>query len=333
MTEHAAALDRAEDARPLLRAQRATPWWHRVAERAIGAVSTLTIGLVALVMIFIVREALPLVFDAAHHHDLTLRALFVPQRWVGYELAEFVWQPVGATPKFNVVPLFIGTLKIAILALLLGAPLGLTAALGLWQLELHRARRWIKPLVELLASVPSVVIGAWFLQSVSGWMQAQLQLTWRLNALTAAVALSFVVAPIVFTVADDALRAVPDESIDAARALGARRYQIAFRVMIPSALPGLAAAVVLGLGRAIGETMIVLMVSGNAPVLRPLSATSSARTVTAAIAGELGEVVQRSTHWSVLFLLGAMLLALTLALNLAAARVTERLARRLRGEP
>lgn len=332
--EHAPTVDHAlEPPQQPLRNTRATPWWHKAIERTIAATATLTIALVALVMLFIAREALPLFGDSAMHHDVALRTLLAPERWPGYEHAEFVWQPVGTVAKFNVVPLFVGTLKVASLALLLGAPLGMISALGLWQLDLRRARRWIKPVVELLASVPSVVLGAWFLHGVAAWLQARLHWTWRLNALTAAIALAFVVAPIIFTVADDAFNAVPADTIDAARALGARRYQIALRVMVPAALPGLAAAVVLGLGRAVGETMIVLMVSGNAPVMQPLHPTSSARTITAAIAGELGEVVQRSSHWAVLFALGALLLAFTLTLNLVAARITERLARRLRGEP
>ncbi len=314
-----------------LRTQRGAPWTHRAAEHAIRACASVTIAAVVLVLAFVLREALPLFFDRPRHAEVPLGSLVLPRQWTGYDHATFVWQPVGGVAKFNIVPLLLGSLKIATLAVLIGAPVGVAAAIGLWQLELRRARRWIKPAIELLASVPSVVVGAWALGTLAGVMQSSLGLLWRLNALTASVALAVMIAPLVFTISDDAINAVPEELTEAAFALGARRFEVALKVVVPAALPGIAAALVLGLGRAIGETMIVVMVSGNAPVLRPCDPTSSARTVTATIATELGEVVQRSPHWSVLFMLGAVLFACTLALNAIAAAIIARLTRRLRG--
>ncbi|MBL8680865.1 MAG: phosphate ABC transporter permease subunit PstC [Myxococcales bacterium] len=315
-----------------LRGRRATPRSHAVAERMIAGAALLTVLLVVLVLAFVLREAAPLVLDHEERRGADLASLAVPRQWPGYERSEWVWQPVGEPAKFNAVPLLVGSLKIAGTAVSIATPTGVLAALALWQLDSRRARRWIKPLVELLASVPSVVLGAWALSVLATVVQSALGLVWRLNALTAAIALSLAVAPLIFTVTDDALAAVPRETIEGAVALGARRYQVALRVLVPAALPGIAAAATLGLGRAIGETMIVLMVSGNSPVLRPLDPTTSARTVTATIASELGEVVQGSVHWRVLFLLGALLFILTLVLNALAAASTRALSRRLRGD-
>jgi phosphate transport system permease protein len=331
--DHHAGPQQERSARVALRGQRATPRAHRLAERAIAGAAWMTVLLVLLVLAFVLREAVPLFFERDARHELELRSLVAPKQWPGYDHPAFVWQPVAEPPKFNVLPLLVGSLKIAGMSVLIATPLGVLAALGLWQLDLRRSRRWIKPAVELLASVPSVVLGAWALSTLASVMQSTLGLVWRLNALTAAVALALAVAPLIFTVSDDALSAVPRETLEGAFALGARRYQVALRVLLPAALPGIAAAAALGLGRALGETMIVLMVSGNAPVLRPFDPTTSARTVTATIASELGEVVQGSAHWRVLFLLGAVLFVLTLLINAAADASTRALGRRLRGEP
>src|SRR5690606_18462486 len=135
--------------------------------------------------------------------------------------------------------------------------------------------------------------------------------------------------PVIFTISEDALQAVPRSLSDAALALGARKYQIALRVVVPAALPGIAAGVVLGFGRAIGETMIVLMASGNAAVVDAFDFGSSARTVTATIAAELGEVAQGDPHWRVLFFLGVLLFAVTFVLNLVGAIIVRRLQRKL----
>jgi phosphate transport system permease protein len=156
--------------------------------------------------------------------------------------------------------------------------------------------------------------------------------TYRLNGFVAALGLSLAVIPVVFTIAEDALSAVPRPLEEAAMALGARRWQVVLRIVVPAALPGIAAAVLLGLGRAVGETMIVLMASGNAAVTSLFDPSTSVRTITATIAGELGEVARGDRHWRVLFLLGALLLVVSWALNRLGTLAIARLRRRLSSE-
>ncbi|MGH2652551.1 MAG: PstC family ABC transporter permease, partial [Actinomycetota bacterium] len=163
------------------------------------------------------------------------------------------------------------------------------------------------------------------------WVQDAFGFTFRLNAVTAGIGLSLAVIPIVYTVTEDALSAVPQAFRDGSLALGADRWQTAWRVVLPAAMPGVFAACVLGFGRAIGETMIVLMASGNAAILS-LDPTESFRTFSATIAAELGEVVHRSPHYHVLFFIGAVLFAITFLLNLSGQWYVNRLERKLQGK-
>ncbi|MBC7173172.1 MAG: ABC transporter permease subunit, partial [Polyangiaceae bacterium] len=167
------------------------------------------------------------------------------------------------------------------------------------------------------------------LMLVASWAQDTFGFAFRLNAVVAAIGLSLTIIPVIFTIAEDALQAVPRSLSEAALALGARRYQIAVRVVLPAAIPGIAAGIILGFGRAIGETMIVLMASGNAAVMDLFNLGSSVRTVTATIAAELGEVAHGDPHWRVLFLLGVLLFIITFVLNLAGTIVTKRLHKKL----
>jgi len=309
------------------------PLWHRVAERAIHATAFVAIASIALIFVFIAKEALPLLWERDASGDSgDLWGLLAPRRWPGYAAEAFVWQPVGEPPKLNIVPLFAGTLKITTLAMLFSVPLGVGAALYVSQYASRRAREVIKPTLELLASIPSVVLGFFALMVFASWLQDAFDLALRLNALVAAVGMSLAIVPIVFTISEDSMRRVPADLAEAATALGARRWQVALRVVVPAALPGIAASVLLGFGRALGETMVVLMASGNAAVMDVFDPTSSARTVTATIAAELGEVAVGDPHWRVLFLLGALLFAVTFTLNRLSASIVRRLHRRLEGD-
>ncbi|RZO64363.1 MAG: phosphate ABC transporter permease subunit PstC [Sandaracinaceae bacterium] len=307
-----------------------TPLSHRLAERAITAVAFLAIAAIALIFAFILKEALPLFWETALWPDIGgLDALFLPREWPGYEDAVFVWQPVGAPSKLNVVPLLVGTLKVTTVAMFISVPMGVGSAIFVSQYAPRAAREVLKPCLELLASIPSVVLGFFALIVLATWLQDAFGFTYRLNAVVAALGLSLAVIPMIFTISEDALRAVPRELSEAAMALGARKWQTTLRVVLPAALPGIAAAVILGFGRAIGETMVVLMASGNAAVMELFDPTTSARTVTATIAAELGEVAQGDPHWRVLFLLGVLLFLITFALNRLGAAVIARLHRRL----
>ena len=309
-----------------------TPWSHRLAERLLAVLATTAIGAVALIFLFIGREPLPLLWESEALEELGGWAgLFLPQQWRGYEEASFVWQPVGHPGKFSLVPLFVGTLKVTLLTMLLSVPLGVGGAIYVSQYAPRRVRDVVKPLIELLAGVPSVVLGFFALVVLASWVQDGLGLTYRLNGLVAALGLSLTVVPVVFTISEDALQTVPRSLVEASHALGARRYQTILQVVLPAAIPGIAAAIVLGFGRAIGETMIVLMASGNAAVVDLFDATSSVRTVTATIAAELGEVSRGDAHWRVLFLLGVLLFTITYLLNQAGRAITEHLQARFTG--
>jgi phosphate transport system permease protein len=285
------------------------------------------IASIVLIFVFIVREAVPLLWDERVH----LSDLILPRQWPGYDEAVFVWQPVGKIPKYNLVPLFVGTLKVTVMAMLVSAPIGVACAVYVAHYAPRRLREIVKPTIELLAGIPSVVLGFFGLMLLASWTQDAFGFTYRLNGVVATLALALTVIPIVFTISEDALTAVPRSMIEGALALGARTHQIALRVTIPAAMPGIAAALVLGLGRAIGETMIVLMASGNAAVIDLTDWSTSVRTVTATIAAELGEVPRGDPHWRILFLLGTILFAATFALNAAARIGVRRLVRKLEG--
>lgn len=316
-------------ARSGLAASFRTPLWHRIAERMITVLALTAIAAIALIFIFIAREAAPMFWDQDFAQEVHLRDLFFAKQWSGYDEPVFVWQPVGEPQKFNVIPLFVGTLKVTLLAMLMSIPLGIGCAMFVALYAPRPVREVVKPLIELLAGVPSVVLGFFALMVLASWAQAAFGFRFRLNAVVAAIGLALAIVPVIFTISEDAIQSVPKTMRDAALALGARRYQVAVRIVLPAALPGIAAGVVLGFGRAVGETMIVLMASGNASVMELFDFTTSVRTVTATIAAELGEVAQGEPHWRVLFLLGVMLFAVTFLLNLLGDLIIQRLHKKL----
>ena len=253
-----------------------------------------------------------------------------PHQWTGYEKPEYIWQPVSRIQKYNIIPLFIGSLKTTLVALLFAVPLALAAALYVSQLAPPALQEWLKPSVELLAGIPSVVLGFFGLLVIATALDKVFGFQSRLNALVAGIALGIAVIPVVFSIAEDALTSVPRSYKEAALALGSSKWQAAWQIILPAALPGVFAAVVLGFGRAIGETMVVLLASGNASIVS-WSILDSTRTITATIAAELAETVFGGPHYRILFLLGAMLFAVTFVINLAAEVIMSRFKRGLEG--
>jgi phosphate transport system permease protein len=300
-------------------------WLEGIAEGLVVAVSLVSIASVLLILVFVGKEALPVLTSATVHREVTFGALFG-----SYGSAGFAWQPVSEVPKYSIVPLFVGTLKVTLVALVVSVPLSVGAAIYVAEFAPRRVREIVKPTIELLAGVPSVVVGFFALIVLATWVQRVFGAEHRLNALVAGFGLAFAVCPVVFSISEDALRSVPDAYRTAALALGSTRSQTLLRVILPAALPGIAASFVLGFGRAIGETMIVLLASGNAALL-DASLEHSTRTVTATIAQELGEVVVGSAHYHVLFALGALLFLSTLAVNLVGERIVFGMRRRLGG--
>jgi phosphate transport system permease protein len=301
-----------------------------IVEGVVTLVALSGIAAVALIFVFVAREALPVLTDAAVRAEASLDRLFLPQVLRPDRPPGFMWQPVGDVPKMSMIPLFVGTLKVTLVAMVVAVPLGIAAAVYVAEFAPRRLREVLKPVIEMLAGIPSVVVGFFALMVLATWLQGAFGLTNRLNAVVAGVGLAVAVIPLVFTVSEDALTAVPASYREASLALGATRWETALRVVLPAAAPGVLAAVVLGFGRAIGETMIVLMASGNAAITS-WSPADSVRSLSATIAAEMGEVVFGGAHYSVLFFIGIELFAFTFVLNMAAGAFVRRLVRRLAG--
>ncbi|EQA36687.1 phosphate ABC transporter, permease protein PstC [Leptospira inadai serovar Lyme str. 10] len=246
-------------------------------------------------------------------------------------LTSSIWQPISTVPKFGILPLIVGTAKTTFIAILIGAPLAILAALNVTFFLPGRIREIIKPTIELLASFPSVVIGFFCLMDVATVVKEVFDLDFRLNAITGGIGLAIAVTPIIFTVAEDALNTVPQSYRQASLALGATEWQTAYRVMLPAALPGVFAAILLGIGRAFGETMIALMATGNAPLMS-FGLFDPTRTFAATIGAEMGEVIWGSNHYNILFLLGVLLFVFTFSLNaVTELYVKKRLMRKFQG--
>lgn len=263
-------------------------------------------------------------------NSAALPMLVKPHRWSGYDQPGYVWQPGGGVPKYNIVPLLVGSLKVTFIAMLVAVPLALGAALYVSQLSGRRFALWAKPAIEMLAGIPGVVLGAFALIAFAPVFQRITGTPFQLNAVVAGIALGFAVVPLVFSLAEDALSSVPADLTTAAFALGATRWEAAWNAVLPAAAPGIGAAVLLGFGRALGETMIVLIASGNAATLG-WSPLDPVRTITATIAAELGETPFGGHHYRILFLLGTLLFVMTFAINFAARHVLSGLRRRLEG--
>ena len=291
----------------------------RAAETLIIAFASIAIAIILLIFVYVGREAMPLLWESTD--GASVASTITPP---------VAWQPVSVNPRYNVIPLILGTLKVTLIAMLIGTPLALAAALYTSEFAPARLREWIKPAIELLAGIPSVVMGFFALIVLATWLQATFGLEFRLNALNAGIALALAVIPIIYTVSEDALTAVPSHYREASLALGASKIQTAVRVVFPAAMPGIGAAMILGFGRAIGETMIVLMASGNAAYMS-LSPLVMTRTLSATIAAELGEVVFGGGHYRILFFLGSLLFVVTSVLNWIGDRYNRRMRRRLFG--
>ena len=256
--------------------------------------------------------------------------LIHPHHWQGYDRPEYIWQPVGDVKKFNIIPLIVGTLKVTLIGLFFAVPLSVGAAIYVSQLARPRVREIVKPTIELLSGIPSVVVGVFALLVMASVLQSLFHYQTRLNAFVAGLALGFAVIPVIFSISEDALTSVPRAYSQAALALGASRWQTAWQIVLPAALPGVFAAAVLGFGRAIGETMIVLMVC-SASVMS-WSVFDSARSITTTIAAEMAEAVAGGPHYRILFMLGALLFAATFVSNMVGEFVIQRFKLKLEGK-
>lgn len=225
------------------------------------------------------------------------------------------WYPTATpAPVFGLIPLLLGTLLVSFGAILLSLPFGLAVAIYLAEIASKRMREILKPIIELLAGIPSVVFGFFGLVVLVPFIQRLLDLPVGETAFAGSVVLGIMALPTIITVAEDSMRTTPSAMKEASLALGATRWQTIYKVIIPYSISGITSAVVLGIGRAIGETMAVLMVTGNAAVI-PTSFFEPVRTIPATIAAELGEAPAGGAHYQSLFLLGAVLFVITLLLS------------------
>jgi len=233
------------------------------------------------------------------------------------------WYPVSDPPTFGITSFFAATLWVTLVATAISVPIGVACAAYLAEVAPAKVRETVKPIIEILAGIPSVVMGFIGLMLLSPLVQSAFNLNTGLSGLTAGIMLSLMSLPIIISVSEDALRAVPDDFREASYALGATKWETIRHVCIPGALSGITAAVMLGVGRAIGETMTVLMVAGGALAV-PVSPTNPMMPMTAAIASGIGNAVRGGLQYQALFAIGLILFILTLAVNLIADRVLER---------
>ena len=242
------------------------------------------------------------------------------------------WVPVSDKPRYGILALIIGTFKITFISMLFAAPLAILAALYTAVFASKKMKEIIKPTIELLAGFPSVVIGFFALMVLATFLQQVFNYETRLNSFVGGIAMGIAAIPIIFTITEDALTAVPKSFYEASLALGASKWQTAFFVILPAATPGIFAAILLGIGRVFGETMIALMATGNA-ALMSLNPFDSVRTLAATIGAEMAEVVFGDTHYNVLFLIGSMLFIFTFVINaIAEFYVKGKLMKRIQGK-
>lgn len=240
----------------------------------------------------------------------------------GFEFREFFgsveWYPTSQSHvRYGVLALIAGTASVTILAMAIAVPFGIGAAVFVSEFCGPRAKETLKITIELLAAIPSVVWGFIGLTVMNPLIISVFHTPIGLNMLNGGVILALMSVPIIVSIGEDALKAVPDSYREAALALGVTRWQMVYRVLLPAAKNGLLAAVLLGVGRAVGETMAVLMATGHA-VKIPTSLMDSVRTLTATIAAELGEAPVHSDHYQVLFIIGILLFSITFVVNLTA---------------
>lgn len=277
-------------------------WVEFTIEALIRVLGFSSIGIVILIFLFLMREGLVALVDVPWGN------LF-GTRW--YPILEY----------YGVLPLFLGSTLVTLVAVLIALPLGVGTAVFIREVAPGWVREILKPMIEVMAGIPSVVLGFFGMTLLSPILHQYFGLATGLTAFTGALILAYMALPTIISVAEDALDAVPKSYRDASLAMGATQWQTIWKVVIPAARSGILTAIMLGLGRAIGETMLVMMVTGNAARM-PVTLDSlfrPIRTMTATIAAEMGEVAQGSSHYHVLFALGIILFLMTFIINLTAA--------------
>jgi phosphate transport system permease protein len=227
------------------------------------------------------------------------------------------WYPISEPPQLGILPLILGSLLVTLGAAVISIPIGVASAIYIAEVAPLKLKEILKAGIELLAAIPSVVLGFIGMVTLVPWVKSMFHLPTGLTALSGSIMLAFMAMPTIVSIAEDALYSIPKSYKEGALALGATRWQAIWRVMLPAASSGILAAVMLGLGRVIGETMAVMMITGNAAVI-PHSILEPVRTLTATIAAEMGEAVVGSEHYFALFAIGIVLFVISFAINVTA---------------
>ena len=236
---------------------------------------------------------------------------------IGGFLFGIEWYPTYDPPAFGIWPLIVGSITVTFFSSLIAIPLGVLSAIYIAEVAPPFIKEIFKPVIELLAGLPSVVLGFFGMTVLAPWLQNTFDLPTGLNIVNASIVLAFMAVPTISSISEDAIYAVPQEFKEASYALGATKHETIVKVVIPAALSGISTAVILGMARAIGETMVVLMVAGGAAAI-PESIFDSVRPMPASIAAEMGEAPFRSDHYHALFATGVVLFFMTLGFNLVA---------------
>lgn len=261
-----------------------------------SVVGIFNILIVILIFIFILTNSL------SFFKDYPLSKFFFGTEWI------------SLSDKYGLLPLLVGSFWVTLVALCISIPVGIITTIYIFEFANKKTKKIIKIIIETMSALPSVVLGYLGLYVLSGFIKDSFNLPSGLNALTGGIMLSFMAIPTIVSLSDDALNALDKSYREASLALGANKLETVFKVLLPAAFPGIFAGIMLGFGRIIGETMAVLMITGNAPIMAT-SPLSPVRTLTATIAAEMGEVVQGSQHYHALFAIGLVLFAISFLTN------------------
>ncbi|WP_024821514.1 phosphate ABC transporter permease subunit PstC [Aminobacterium mobile] len=265
----------------------------------IAVVSSIGIFIMLFILFFLIKEGLPVL------KSVSLKGI----------LTGTDWYPTETPPALGMLSLIVGTITVTILSSVLALPISLFIAIFISEIASQRARSFLKPILELLGFLPSIILGFLGMVVIAPWLQERFNILSGLNLFNASLLLGILIIPIVGSLAEEALSAVPKELRDASFALGATRWETISKVVFPAALPGILSACLLGIMRGMGETMVVLMAAGGAALV-PLSLFDPVRPLTSTIATEMGETPVGSPHYHALFFAGLILLCITLAINI-----------------
>lgn len=268
---------------------------------AIGVSGIASIVIVLLILLFLVKEGF---------------CLFQTEK-LGDFLWGKSWYPISDPPLFGILPLFLGTLLVTVGAAIISIPLAIATSIYISEVAPKRMKEILKSGIELLAAIPSVVLGFIGMITIVPWVKSAFGVSTGLTALSGSVILALMAMPTMVSIAEDALHTVPKSYKEAAYALGATRWQTIYRVVLPAASSGILAAIMLGIGRVVGETMAVMMLTGNTAAM-PRGFLFPVRTLTATVAAEMGEAVQGGDHYFALFAIGIVLFIITFLINLTA---------------